>query len=207
MKFGDDVLQQWIDKLPEPRVHKKLQNARTSEDTLTELAVGYLFAEVFGYEVVYEEEFNGRTPDWHVHSGGGMLSFYIEVLTRNPSDETAQFLGEALRRRIPSPAYWVKPDLGKKIVEKMNKYRSIVGSGVPFIVGVAASFFSGVDKDDLIKTCLSSDREELFVKRPGLSGVIWIEKIEKARCWELTPLYNPHATNPLPNNAIGLEND
>ena len=208
MVFGDDAFRQWTDELPRSntRFRAKFKGPTISESTLNELAVGYLFIKELGYEADYEKDIEGRTPDWYVHSKSGIPAFIIEVWTRMLPEKTAQGLGNALKEHLPF-SLWVKPSLDRKIAEKIDHYQAIIDNGIPFVVGVAANFFSGVDKDDFIAACWGSNAGGLFRKRLGLSGVIWIERREISNCWELSPIYNTYATNPLPSHAIGVEKD
>lgn len=201
MEFGDNVFQQWIDKLPRSntRLCAQIKGPTISESTFNELAVGYLLIKELGYKAEYEKEVEGLTPDWYVHSTGTIRSFCVEILTRENRPENKLGIGKSFRGGPLFP-WWVTL-LDDPIKKKMRKYTRIPESGIPFVVGVAANFFHGANKQDLIETCRGASG--LFMKRPGLSGVIWIEKIERNRCWKLSPLYNPHARNPLPNNAIG----
>lgn len=205
MVFGDDALRQWIDELPisYDRVRARLQNPATSESTLNEFAVGYLLINELGYEAEYEKDFEGRAPDWYIHSTIVIPSFCVEILTRENRPENKLGIINSFKGGPLFP-WWVT-SLDDPIRKKMRRYKWILGSGIPFVVGVASNFFHGANKEDLIETCRGSGASGLFMERPDLSGVIWIEK--KGKYWGLSPLYNPHATNPLPSLAIGFEND
>ena len=78
-------IEAWVERLPSTSREKlipRLRSPRNIQQSYNELAVGHTLIE-FGYELEYEQQIDGLTPDWFVHSRGEAPAFVIEAFTAN----------------------------------------------------------------------------------------------------------------------------
>jgi len=97
-------IEEWVAALPAPVHHNLIQRLRSPKNfihTYHELVVGDLLRRK-GFDLEYEKEKDGLTPDWFVRAKGGIPAFVLEVFTSdlslNRSSEQKQI--RQLRSRL-----------------------------------------------------------------------------------------------------------
>lgn len=110
----------WLDAFkPEIRkqLEKKLFNSREDlkqlEEIENEISIGYLLVKS-GFDVLYEKEIDGKTPDWYVCGNNIHSDIIVEVKTLNSKDVVVKFREqlEILIEKIQTLPFGVILELG-----------------------------------------------------------------------------------------------
>lgn len=70
---------------------QRLRSKDNFQTTYNEVIVGYLLSRM-GFQIEYEKEIDGRTPDWYLNDNDGNV-FVVEVISCNSSVHAHNHLG------------------------------------------------------------------------------------------------------------------
>jgi len=88
-----DELEKFVADLPKESQEKiePMLKGRNRNSTYHELIVGNMIKRL-GYQLEYEKQIGGKTPDWYVHPMDEIPAFIVEVFTDNISADMASRL-------------------------------------------------------------------------------------------------------------------
>jgi len=79
-------IEDWVRGLPQAakkEIIPRLRSPKNLQQTYNELAVGHTLKQL-GYELEYERQIAGITPDWYIAAKSDVPAFVVEVFTANP---------------------------------------------------------------------------------------------------------------------------
>jgi hypothetical protein len=82
-------IEDWVKDLPQAARNKvipRLRSPNNLQQAYNELAVGHTMKQL-GYELEYEKQIAGITPDWYITKKGKVPPFVVEVFTANPPED------------------------------------------------------------------------------------------------------------------------
>ena len=82
-------IEDWVRDLPQAakdKVIPRLRSPNNLQQAYNELAVGHTLKQL-GYELEYERQIAGITPDWYIDAKSDVPAFVVEVFTANPPED------------------------------------------------------------------------------------------------------------------------
>jgi hypothetical protein len=134
-----EQIETWVEALPQVvqrDLIPRLRNDRSFIETYNELLVGYSLKQL-GYQVEYNHEFNGLTPDWYTYGKDNVPPFVVEVfsvrLTRESQEVQRRIMwlhyyleqipiSAALDIKVEQRQVLPEPQHSKRIAEKIHSW-------------------------------------------------------------------------------------
>jgi hypothetical protein len=193
MKYGqlagnrriNDTIYRCFEHLREEDVRKFVQKFRKQPHdqnqvlhTFRELLVGAFLASN-GFNVRYDHEIDGKTPDWSILNDALEALCIIEV-TNFHIDKVTE---DAMKQKVEFGDTWcgfVQPNndrLYQRLQEKNDKYEKLAKKhNISYVVAVFGDFMADLEPEEL-QECLFKDHTGgLFKQCPTLSGVLSFEE-------------------------------
>jgi hypothetical protein len=196
---GNEQLHALVRRLHPDDVHsfvEKLtrQPLRLRFHTYRELLVGVHFRDR-GFDLRYEREIGGQTPDWCLPNKSGRSIEILDVLTLHQRNEKEVEIGTALRGKRWWAGWITVPadHIYRKLSDKAGQYSSLVKeTNSPYALAVYGEFTASVAPEEM-RHVLLVQHDGWFAERPEISGVVYCR--EKDFQFEYTYYPNPYATH------------
>ncbi len=149
------------------------QSLREKFHTLRELQFGAFHREE-GFELRYELEIDGKTPDWSLLDKNGKVSEIVDVITLHQRyDKEKEIYSVIKSTNVWAGWITIPPDhIFRKFADKSGQYSVLVESqNIPFSIAAFAAFDTAIDEADL-KHILYSLHDGWFNAYPEVAGII-----------------------------------
>ncbi len=194
---------EFIDQKDQEIILRKFKNIKNTNNhklhLFRELILG-AFISSKDFNVCYENNINGKTPDWCILDSKSNILTIIELTNIHIDKVTENKIDKNIKNNKPY-FFWrdEEKDNQKRIYDnllgKVNTYKEIVLKlKIPYFVAIYFDLNMAFHKEEMDEILLT-DRFDLFNSHPELSGVIAFES--KSERYIFTQFLNPNALNPF----------
>ena len=194
---GNHRLQELVKKLDADDVQVFVNKFTTQSlssrfHTYRELLIGAHLRE-HGFDVRYEHQIGGKTPDWSLLNTDGTPKEIIDVFTLHQRHEKDMGISDALaRERCYAGWITVPPDhIYRKLSDKAGQYSGLTKLyNIPFVLAPFIEFNASIEQEEL-RLVLFDLHGGWFTMAPHVSGVIYARM--RNFQFELNVIPNPYA--------------